>query len=145
MKKTYRLSQKKDVLGYRIGGLQMHQYGMPYRNAAGHIFPNDVDLLDLMFMAVETHPELHVITVLKDGRTLNRYESENANVHYLYTGNADPEIEFTTEYRLDDWTSEEREESRKYFENFRNREFSPIEAAAVNFAINAVLNKPSKV
>lgn len=142
MKKTYRRSQKKDILGHCIGGLKMYKYGLPYRNAWGHIFPHDTDLMDLMFIAVEKHPELHIVTRLNKAgefKTLNRYEPVNAKVHYLYTGNADPDIEFTDEFSIDDWTQEEIDAQERFLHEFRTKELSPIQVAAVNFAINAAL------
>jgi hypothetical protein len=133
----------KDVIGRWVGGMSMYKYGLPYRNAGGFIFADDDDLVDSMLAAVERHPELHVVTYLKGGWVLNRYESENANVYYLYFGNADPEIEFSTEYRLDDWTQEELEKCEKWLEEFRNRKTTVEEVAAVNFALNAVMTGKS--
>ena len=113
---------------------------MPYRNAGGHIFPHDVDAMDLMFLAVEKYPELHIVTCLnKTGKymTLNRYEPTNACCYYLYTGNADPEIEFTDETSMEDWTDEEIAAREKAFKEFRESKYSPTQIAAVNFAIHA--------
>lgn len=84
MKKIYRASQRKHVIGPRIGGLQMHKYGLPYDGAAGHFFPNKTDHIDLMLAAVARHPEIHVVTFFKCGGAVNRYEPKNADVYYLF-------------------------------------------------------------
>lgn len=139
MKQIFRRSQMKDVIGRSIGGMKMHKYGLPYRNAAGHIFPMDQDAVDLMLIAIENHPELHVVTHLnktRDYQILNRYESEDARVHYLYTGNPDPEIVFTNEFRIDDWTEKELEAGQRWLNEVSKREYTPLEIAAVNFAVH---------
>lgn len=60
-----------------------------------------------MLSAVDRHPELHVVTHLKNGQVVNRYQEEDAYVHRLHLGNADPEIEFSTEWSLDDFADDE--------------------------------------
>lgn len=141
MKKIYRASQKRLFLRGWIGGLSMHKYGLPYRNACGHIFPRDVDLVERMLEAAEKYPDVHVVTELNNGWTVNRYQADNARCYYLYKGDADPELEFTNEFTLDDFTAEEIVASQKRDEEFSNRERKPVEIAAVNFAINALLNR----
>lgn len=144
MKKIYRSSQFKDIMGHRIGGLLMHKYGLPYRNGAGHIFPNDPDLVEMMLDAAERHSDVHVVTELKNGWCVNRYEPNNADAHYLFTGNADPEIEFSKEFSNDDFSDEEIAELERQNAEFRTREFTPVELAAISFAFDAVLNRKSK-
>ena len=144
MKKTFRSSQMKDVIGPRLHWRSMHLYGLPFRNAGGHIFPDDEDLVDLMLIAVEKHPELHIVTCLDENggyMTLNRYEPENAEAYYLHSGDSDPEIEFTDEVSLHDWTDEEIEEGQRRFERARNHKFTVVEMAALNFSIQAKIDK----
>jgi hypothetical protein len=122
----------------------MYKYELPYRNAAGHIFPDDTDAVDLMLIAVEKHPEIHIVTHLtKDANylILNRYESHNARVHYLMTGNADPEIQSTQEVSLEDTFEEDHEGWEKFLEEFRTAEYTPVQIAAINFAMNSMLKK----
>lgn len=131
-------------MGRRVGGLFMHRYGMPYKNAGGHIFPRDIDLVEQMLDVAERCADVHVVTYFKDGRVANRYETENVSAYYLFTGNADPDIEFTTEFTMDDFTAEEIAASAKRDEEFRNRKFTPVEVAAINFAMNALLSREEK-
>lgn len=113
----------------------MYKYGLPYDGAAGTFFAEKHDHVDLMLAAVERHPEIHVVTSLKDGRILNRYESENADYYYLHLGDADPDLEFTKEWREDDFTKEEWDRFDKMCEDFRSTPWSAQEIAAVNWAI----------
>lgn len=89
----------------------------------------------MMLAAVERHPEIHVVTHLNDGHTLNRYEPENAFLYCLHLGNADPEIEFTEEWRADDYTAEQWERHFKRQEEDQNREWSTEEVAAVHWIL----------
>ena len=145
MKKIYRRSQMKDVLPPTVHGMQMHKYGLPYRNAAGHIFPEDLDLVDMMQVVVEQHPELHIVTYLENGHVVNYYETKDAWVYYLCAGNADPGIEFTEEYRYEDSTPEERERWQDFIAEWRDKPYSSEEISAINFAIqeNSRLKKAS--
>ena len=127
------------IIGPTVHGMLMHKYGLPYRNAAGHIFPDDLDLVERMLVVVEQHPELHILTHLdraEDCRIVNYYEPKNAWVHYLCTGNSDPEIEFTREYRRDDTTPEDRARWEKFLAENRDKPYSSEEISAINFAIS---------
>ena len=134
----------KDVIGHSNQGLEMHLYGLSYRNADGHFVPKDEDAVELMNLATERHPELHVLTYLdksEDYRIVNYYEPKKSEAFYLYTGNPDPDIEFTKEFRLDDWTPEQLEEEKNYLERARHRKFTIVEIAAMNFSLNRALIK----
>jgi hypothetical protein len=134
----------KDVLGYPIHGMEMHKYGLPFRNAIGFIFPEDEDLVDLMFVAVERHPELHIVTNLdasEDYRIVNIYEPKNADTFQLYTGDPDPEIGFSQEFSLDDWTAEQRAEGKRRFQEL-GRELTTTQIVALNYAIHLRLQQP---
>ena len=147
MKKIFRSSQMKDIIGPSVHGLRMHRYGLPFRNGAGFIFPDDEDLVDLMLIAVEKHPELHVVTWLdetKEFKMLNRFETENAHAYQLHTGNADPDIEFIDKVSIDDWTPEEIEGSQRRLERLLRREFTVVELAALNYSLHAKIKKDCK-
>lgn len=143
-KKIFRRSQKKDVLGRRVSGFHMYKYGLPYQNAAGHIFPRDIDLVERMLDAVEIYSDIHVVTSFRDGTLVNRYATGNVSSYHLYRGNADPTIEFTAEFSMDDWTAEEIAAGEKRNKEFRNRDFTPLEIAAINFGLHALLNRDKK-
>ena len=136
MKKIFRRSQIKDVLGRRVSGLQMHMYGLTYDGASGAFFPKqDPDRIDLMLAVAERYsPEIHIVSTLKDGRMLNRYV-EGADLYRLYRGNTDPDIEFTTELLSSDYTEEEKESGRKMLEDFRN---DPLDEMAVNWLLQKI-------
>ena len=143
MKKIYRRTQMKDVIGRTVHGTEMHIYNLPYRNAAGHIFPEDLDLVDMMLAVVEKHPELHIVTYLENGHVVNYYETKDAWVYYLCAGNPDPEIEFNKEYRREDSTPGERAGWKKFIEAGRDKPYTPEQIMAINFAIqeNSKLKK----
>jgi hypothetical protein len=50
----------KDVIGRHVPDPKLHLYGLPYRYAGGFIFPYDEDSVELMLLAVEKFPEIHV-------------------------------------------------------------------------------------
>lgn len=145
MKKIFRCSQIKDVLGRQVHGLDMHKYGLTYDGALGTFFPEeDPDRIDLMLAAAERYfPEIHVTSILKDGRMLNRYV-ENADLYCLYRGNTDPEIEFTTEMRKSDSTEEENEQVRLFYEANKDIPPTPAEIAAVDWMLKKIMS-PKKV
>jgi hypothetical protein len=122
----------------------MHKYGLPYRNAAGFIFPDDEDLVDLMLIAAEKYSDIHIVTQLnenEDYRMVNYFEPRNAEMFYLYTGNPDAEIEFTLEFRLDDWTHAQLEEGRRIYNELSSRPLTQLQIAAVNFSIQTKITK----
>lgn len=118
----------------------MYQYGLPYDGASGSIFAKNIEHVDLMLAALERHPELHVLTYLKDGRAVNRFEEVNAYTYRLHLGNADPDIEFSTEWSANDFTEEEWEQHYKRNEEYLNSERTTEEIAAVNWALNKTSN-----
>ncbi len=142
MKKIFRTSQIKDVLGRPVYGPHMHKYGLPYNGASGAFFPKqEPDSIDLMLAAVDRYfPEIHVVSILKGGNTLNRYV-EDAEFYELYTGNTDPEIEFTPEILSSDYTEEEKESGRKMLEDFRNNPPDEMDVAAVNWLLQKVAKR----
>lgn len=142
MKKIYRRSQKKNVIGRCICGLEMHLFGLPYRNASGMISAKDEDLVDRMLSAADTHSsDIHVLTKLKSGWIANRYKPDGASCYYLATGNSDPEIEFSCEWLEEDWTQEELDTYAQEQENFQKNPMIKEQIAAVNFAMNAIGRK----
>ncbi len=134
MKKIFRASQKKDVLGRQVSGRKMHIYGLPYNGASGTFFPKqDRDAIDLMLAAADHYfPEIHVTSTLQNGHMLNLYV-ENAELYHLYTGNTDPEIEFNTENLKSDYTEEEEEHGRRMKEQYLNEPLDAADIAAVNW------------
>lgn len=140
MRKRVRNSQMFRVTGRPIGGFEMYKYGLPYDGAAGTFFAKKTEHVDLMLAAVERHPEIHVVTYFKDGSAVNRYEPKNAYTHYLHLGNADPEIEFSKEWRADDYTDEEWERYNKRKEEFLNSPWTTEDIAAVNWMLKKGLN-----
>ncbi len=147
MKKIFRRSQKKDVLGRSVSGYHMHRYGLPYNGGTGGFLPKDEDGIELMLAAAEHFQDLHVVTIFADGSAVNRYQPEgDISAFYLYTGNPDPEIEFSSEFSIDDWTPEQIEASQR-----RSREramtpltFGPIETAAINWSFDRMKKKLSQ-
>lgn len=87
MNKIYRSSQMFQFIGRPIFGLEMYKYGLPYDGAAGTFSAKNEDHVDLMLAALERHPEIHVVTYLKKGGCVNRYEPENAYFYCLHLGN----------------------------------------------------------
>ncbi len=132
MEKTYRKSQMRKVLGRSVSGLDMHLYGLPYQGAAG-LFGEAFgpDSIDLMLAAVERYfPEIHVVSILKCGMVLNRF-SEDASFYKLYSGDTDPDIIFTSEFSLDDFSPEEIE-----LDNRMNKEL--FDSQPTNAELNAI-------
>jgi hypothetical protein len=139
MKKIYRISQLHRIAGKQISGLRMYRYGLPYDGAVGAIYAKKKDLVDLMHLALEQHPELHIVTHFHDGSAVNRYEEKNALAYFLHLGNADPEIEFSRQWSADDFTDEEWQRHYEQNEKFLNSERTPQEIAAVNWALSKIL------
>jgi hypothetical protein len=142
MKKIFRTSQIKEVLGRRVYGLHMHKYGLPYNGASGTFFPKqEPDSIDLMLAAVDRYfPEIHVVSKITGGNALNRYV-EGADFYDLYTGNTDPDIEFTPEILSSDYTEEEKESGRKMLEDFHNNPPDEMDVAAVNWLLQKMAKR----
>lgn len=134
MKRKYRLSQLR-IVGKMVSGFHMHRYGLPYDGAIGAIYADKQDLVDLMHLALERHPELHVVTHFNNGTAVNRYEEKNACAYFLHLGNADPEIEFSSHWSAADFTEEENLRHYEQNEEFLASERTPREIAAVNWAL----------
>jgi hypothetical protein len=110
------------------------------------IFAHQEDAIDLMLLAVEKFPEIHVVTQLNERghfRLVNYYEPTDADAYYLYRGNPDPDIEFTEEFRIDDWSAEELEAMKDLEREEAARPLSTEQIAAINFAMNALLKASS--
>jgi hypothetical protein len=139
MKKIFRLSQKKDVLGRRVMGPDMHKYGLPYNGATGVFFPDiEPESIDLMLAAAERYfPEIHVVSTLANGHSVNCYV-EDAEKYHLYRGNTDPDIEFTTELLNSDYTEAEKEAGRKLLEHNPDEPLDPVLVAGMNWMIQKI-------
>ncbi len=135
MKKIYRISQLFQATGRMITGFDMYKYGLTYNGGAGTFLAKRIEEVDLMLAAVERHPELHIVTTLCDGRTLNRYESKDADYYHLHLGNADPEIEFTDEWSASDYTQEQWARHQQMCEDFLKNPWTIEDIAAVNWIL----------
>ena len=133
MKKKYRISQMFHIIGPPVLGFDMYKYGLPYDGAAGIFFAEKEGSIDMMLAAAECHPEIHIVTYLKDRRALNRFESENADTYQIHLGNNDPEIEFTTEWSADDYGDDT--ESNERLQRLLDRPPSIREIAAINWLL----------
>lgn len=145
MKKIYRSSQERLVLGRPVYGPDRHKYGLPYDGASGHFFPEDPDGMDLMFAAAEKYfPEIHIVSYMHNSHMYNRYV-EGADFYWLYTGNTDPEIEVTPEWSDDDFTPEELAQQRKQWQDDLEalRNPKPSDIAAVKWMLENAI-KPKK-
>lgn len=143
MKKVFRISQMHCVTGRPIFGDCMYKYGLPYQGAAGTFSPNDEDSIELMLAAVDRHPELHVVTYLKSGGVVNRMQRNNAFFYVLHLGNPDPEIEFSDEFSMNDYSPEQIKMGQEILREFNdpNRKASSQEVAAVRWMINEAVGR----
>ncbi len=108
MKKVYRRSQITKIVGRPIFGMEMHKFGLPYLGAGGS-FSNATGegSIDLMLAAVDCYyPNIHTVSLMPNGTIFNRF-IEGATLYRLFTGNCDPDLEFTNEFSYSDFTKEE--------------------------------------
>lgn len=145
MKKIYRKSQLHLIIGKQITGFDMHRYQLPYDGAVGSFQATNLDHVELMLLAVERYPELHVVTFFLDGSAVNRYEPKDAFVYRLHLGNNDPTIEFTREWSADDFTKEQWRRSRQLLKEFRTQPWTAEQVAAVNWAVQNISTVKTKI
>ncbi len=116
MKKIYRQSQMGKVLGRSLSGRHMHKYGLKYSNPGGffgEFFGEDASV-DLMLSVIEKHSTvLHAVSFLENGWIVNRYDPQGRSF-LIFEGNDDPNIEFSTEFRLEDFSQECIDEMLKH-------------------------------
>ncbi len=137
MKKVYRRSQIEKVVGAPIMGLDMHKYGLPYDGAVG-LFSNKSgpDSIDLMLAAVESYyPQIHPVSIMPNGIVHNCYK-EDATCYMLFTGDCDPEIEFSNEFSLKDFPEDELIESRRINDDLWDTPPTIAELNAIQWRIN---------
>ncbi len=96
MKKRLSTTRIIETLGPSITGSEMPQFGLPKLNDFGAIAEHYgkgsvAKMLNLVDMF---YPEIHIVTYLKDGNIVNRYEKENALHYKIFRGDSDPTIEF---------------------------------------------------
>ena len=73
--------------------MHFHLYGLPYLNPTGLIPPSyKEEILDI----VAQHPNMHIASIDEDFNGINFYVPDSP-YYYLCTGDADPNLEMSTE------------------------------------------------
>ena len=99
MKRMYSTIKIDEILGPYVTGLEMPSYGLPsltHRGVISEVF--ETGSVGKMLAQVQLHPDIHVVTFLKNGDAVNKFQAHNAQYYKLYKGDADPEIEFIHDY-----------------------------------------------
>jgi hypothetical protein len=96
MKKKLSTTKIIETLGPSLTGDEMPLIGLAKLNDFGVIAEHygKGSVAKMLSIVEMFYPEIHIVTYLRNGNIVNRYESENALHYKLYRGDNDPTIEF---------------------------------------------------
>lgn len=137
MSKSYNRSQFHKIMTQPVYGSELHKYGLPFTNIAGTIKScESKEVIESMLTAVEWFPEVHIVSFMDNFEIYNRY-IEGALFYWLFRGDKDPEIMFTSFFTYSDFSQNEIDEMNQFYEDFSSK---PPSKEAV-FYVQSQLNK----
>jgi hypothetical protein len=121
MSKSYNRSQFHSVMTQPVFGAELHKFGLPFTNIAGTISRRESkEVIDSMLLAVEWYPELHIVSFMENDEIYNRYV-EGARYYWLFRGDKDPDIMFTSVFSYDDFSHEEIDKMNQFYKDFSTK------------------------